>query len=133
MLWGERHGAALLFWCECSRSWGKWGVCGGSCLRRNDGMGRRNDGGAWAIEVCRAGGGGSRRSTPHLTSPLEGGRDEFFLGGGRVLGRVGSCLRRNDGGAGMMGRVGDRGVQGRRWRLGAFHPPPNLPPERGEE
>ena len=22
---GERHGLALLFWCECSVSWGKWG------------------------------------------------------------------------------------------------------------
>ena len=40
--------------------------------------------------------------TPHLTSPLEGGRDK--LGKERVLGWVGSCLRRNDGkrGAGVM-------------------------------
>ena len=28
-LWGEGHGSALLFWYERSRSWGKWGVCGG--------------------------------------------------------------------------------------------------------
>ena len=42
---------------------------------------------AWAIGAHRAG-GGSVHPTPHLTSPLEGGRDE--------LGK-GSCLRRNDG------------------------------------
>ena len=41
-MWGEGHGVALLFWCERSRSWGKWGCGGrqlgaGSCLRRNDG------------------------------------------------------------------------------------------------
>ena len=46
-----------------------------------------------------------RRSTPHLASPLEGGRDE--LGGGGKLGGGGggSCLRRNDGkgGAGVTG------------------------------
>ena len=36
----------------------------------------------------------SRRSTPHLTSPLEGGRDELGKG---CWGEVGSCLRRNDG------------------------------------
>ena len=51
---GERHGSALLFWCECSRSWGKWGVCGGSCLRRNDGEGRGNDGGVDALRRVRA-------------------------------------------------------------------------------
>ena len=61
------------------------------------GAGATEGGSAWAIEACRTGGGGSRRSTPHLTSPLEGGRDE--LGKGWVLGRVGSCLRRNDAGA----------------------------------
>ena len=37
---------------------------------------------------------------PHLTSPLRGGRDE--LGKGLVFGRVGSCLRRNDGGGARM-------------------------------
>ena len=36
---GERHDAALLFWCKCSKRWENWGVCGGSCLRRNDGVG----------------------------------------------------------------------------------------------
>ena len=48
----------------------------------------------------QVGGGGSGRSTPHLTSPLEGGRDEFGEGVGVGMGgavRVGSCLRRNDG------------------------------------
>ena len=54
------------------------------------------------------GGGCSRRSTPRLTSPLPGGRDE--LGEEWVWGvweGVGSCLRRNDGrGAGMT--VGSR-------------------------
>ena len=48
---------------------------------------------------------GSLRCTPHLTSPLKGGRDE--LGREWVLGWVGSCLRRNDG----------KGAQG--WREGA--------------
>ena len=47
-----------------------------------------------AIGACRAGGGGSQPPTPHLTSPLEGGRDE--MGCRRMLGRVGSCLCRND-------------------------------------
>ena len=46
--WGERHGVALLFWCKRSRSWGKWGVCSGSCLRRNDGRGA---GVNWSGEV----------------------------------------------------------------------------------
>ena len=26
VLWGERHGMALLFWGKGSRSWGEWGV-----------------------------------------------------------------------------------------------------------
>ena len=61
--------------------------------------------------VARFGGAGSWCSTPHLTSPLEGGRDE--LGKGVGVGWVGSCLRRNDGeGRGDDGGlgVGDRGV-----------------------
>ena len=42
-------------------------------------------------------GSGSRRPTPHLTSPLEGGRDELGKMGDVVVGEVGgSCLRRND-------------------------------------
>ena len=51
----------------------------GSCLRRNDGEGCGNDerGVAWVIGVCAVGGDGSGLSTPHLTSPLEGGRDEL--------------------------------------------------------
>ena len=61
---------------------------------------RRNDGSVntlYEVGVAdRTGTGGcSRRSTPHLTSPLKGGRDE--LGKGWVLRRLGSCLRRNDG------------------------------------
>ena len=32
---------------------------------------------AWAIGACRTGGGGSVPLTPHLTSPLRGGRDEL--------------------------------------------------------
>ena len=56
------------------------------------GMGRRNDGGRDAgmaeLGRCCARGlvRGLRRSTPHLTSPLKGGRDEFarrLLIGGR--------------------------------------------------
>ena len=70
----------------------------GSCLRRNDGGGRRNEGGGVARTIC---GVGSVRRTPHLTSPLEGGRDELGEGMGAS---GGSCLRRNDGrGAGMTG------------------------------
>ena len=40
-----------------------------SCLRRNDGMG------LWGWKV--SGGGRSLPPTPHLTSPLKGGRDEL--------------------------------------------------------
>ncbi len=92
---------------------------GGSCLRRNDGGGRRNDGGgvvmteAGGVRVtegerewwswCGVGDRGARDRwrmlgtlTPHLTSPLEGGRDELGEGVGVEVG--GSCLRRNDGG-----------------------------------
>ena len=70
-------------------NWGRGGRGGevlGSCLRRNDGGG----GGGVSVGWWLLG-----TPTPHLTSPLEGGRDE--LGRGRVLGWVGSCLRRNDG------------------------------------
>ena len=42
---------------------------------------------------------------------------------------VGSCLRRNDGsGCGRVGALGRGLVR----RIVAFHPPPNLPPSRGE-
>ena len=66
----------------------------GSCLRRNDEKGRRNDGGAGrgAIETGTTG-GVCAGLPPPLTSPLEGGRDELgkrwaggggcWLGGGR--------------------------------------------------
>ena len=75
----------------------------------------RERGAAWAIGACRAGGGGSWLRTPHLTSPLKGGRDElgkgeqakWVLATGVLApegeGEVGlggawvSCLRRNDG------------------------------------
>ena len=47
----------------------------------------------------------------------------------RALEVAGSCLRRNDGkGAGMT----ERGRRDWWCQLVAFHPPPNLPPERGE-
>ncbi len=109
-----------------------WGAVG-SCLRRNDGRGRGDDGGVDALwrggGGGLAGGGGSRPRTPHLTSPLEGGRDELGKGGMREAGgwwdelgmggdgggSAGSCLRRNDGGgAGMAegGRDGGRGAVG---------------------
>ena len=44
--------------------------------QRNDGRGAVR-----AIGAQRDWRGGSRRSTPHLTSPLEGGRDELGKGG----------------------------------------------------
>ena len=91
-----------------------------SCLRRNDGI------------FGSAAGGRSAPPTPHLTSPLKGGRDEFSWG--RYVVRVawwlgGSCLRRNDerGGRGWRNRGLDRWC----W-FAASHPPPSLPPRRGE-
>ena len=47
----------------------------------------------------RAPGKRSQPPTPHLTSPLKGGRDELGKGGegSGGGGRAGSCLRRNDG------------------------------------
>ena len=48
------------------------------------GVGVTERGAVWAIGACRAGGGGSGLRTPHLASPLEGGRDE--LGGGMKWG-----------------------------------------------
>ena len=51
-----------------------------SCLRRNDGEGAWGWSGGRAARLVRR----SRTPTPHLTSPLEGGRDE--LGKGWVLG-----------------------------------------------
>ena len=94
---------------------GAW-VERGSCPRRNDGRGRRNDGegaqewrrregddggagvgevrgvGDWGVELVR----GSWRPTPHLTSPLKGGRDELGRRGVGAWVERGSCLRRND-------------------------------------
>ena len=67
-----------------------------SFLRRQE---RRVEGRRCECGLVRS----SRRPTPHLASPLKGGRDELGERGTGV-GRVGgSCLRRNDGrgGAGM--------------------------------
>ena len=80
----RRSAAGRLRWCEQpSRALG-------SCLRRNDGGGagmtgqgsgnggtgeREGRSGCW-----RAVGGGSVPPTPHLTSPLKGGRDELGKG-----------------------------------------------------
>ena len=58
LLGGERHEVALLFWCEVSRGWENWGVW-------------------WVIGVLESVGGHAGPPTPHLTSPLEGGRDEL--------------------------------------------------------
>ena len=90
---------------------GEGGGEGGSCLRRNDGKGRGDEGERLArvIGACRAGGGGSLRPTPYLTSPLEGGRDELGKRCAERARRVGSCLRRNDG---MAGRESGHGRGG---------------------
>ena len=91
-----------------------WGVavCVGSCLRRNDDRGAgmtgwgvgmtvgvRGDG--WSVSVGMVEGSGGmigegrerwlwlRPLTPHLTSPLEGGRDELGKGEGRYGEEVG--------------------------------------------
>ena len=86
-------------WLRGNDGWGAWewraGGCAGSCLRRNDGDGgagsclRRNDGWGSAgmtegvIGVSeRAAGGCSVPLTPHLASPLKGGRDELGKRGG---------------------------------------------------
>ena len=74
---GRRDGVA------CADSGGRLG----SCLRRNDGKGRgmAEKEAAWVV-VGEGGSAMVRRSrprTPHLTSPLEGGRDE--LGKERVM------------------------------------------------
>ena len=73
----------------------------GSNFRSSGDMVARLEGvGGWRAGAGRWAGGEewgcacSRRSTPHLTSPLEGGRDEL---GEEVWVRGGSCLRRNDG------------------------------------
>ena len=64
---------------------------GGDGSGESDGSG---GGAAWAIGAGHDWCAGSLRSTPHLTSPLEGGRDELgvppFQGGGMNFGR---CAR----------------------------------------
>ena len=68
-----------------------------SFLRRQEWWGR-------GLGCWRAVGERALPPTPHLASPLKGGRDEFFLGEFAwcvllgALGWVGSCLRRNDSG-----------------------------------
>ena len=109
---------------------------GRSCLRRNDGKGRGSDGmraGVVAEGVLMDG----LAPCPLATSPLEGGRDE--LGKRWVLRRAGSCLRRNDGKGrgsdGMRAGVVAEGVlmdELALCPLATSHPPPNLPPGRGE-
>ncbi len=90
-----------------------------SVIPAQAGMGGRRSG------CSRAAGAGSAPPTPHLASPLKGGRDELGRGGW-WLGWVGSCLRssclrrndgerrRNDGteGAGMT-LFGVAGMRGR--------------------
>ena len=63
---------------------------------------------------CSAAGGHSGHLTPHLTSPLPGGRDE--LGEGWVLGWVSSCLRRNDGGGRRNGGKRVASMAEREWQ-----------------
>ena len=83
LLWGEGHGAALLFWC----GWATVGVVG-----RAWGLGKR--GWRWGDRAGATGGGGSWRPTPLLTSPWKGGGIELgrrseFGGGGVSLGALG--------------------------------------------
>ena len=53
----------------------------GSCLRRNDGWGAGMVEGKWGDDrVRRDGWRWLRLLTPHLASPLEGGRDELGRG-----------------------------------------------------
>ncbi len=62
-----------------------------------------------------------------LPPPATGGKMSMSLLGGGI-GGVGSCLRRNDGKGG--GNDGEGG--GGCGVLVASHPPPSLPPKRGE-
>ena len=71
----------------------------GSCLRRNDGKGRgmTEEEAAWVVWGGSAIVRRSRPRTPHLASPLEGGRDELgkercWTGVGRPLAAVGGPL-----------------------------------------
>ena len=77
------------------------GMTGGDAGNDEMRCGNDGEGVARTIGGGSAGGCGLRTPTPHLTSPLEGGRDE--LGEAVGVGVGGSCLRRNDGegGAGM--------------------------------
>ena len=52
----------------------------------------------WGIGVGATGGGGSGLRTPHLASPLEGGRDELGRGEKSELGRGRDELGKGRGG-----------------------------------
>ena len=98
-------------------------------------MGRRNDGGgdvqcggrgaAWTIGARTTGVANSQHPTPHLTSPLKGGRDEFSWWSGEV--RVGEVRV----GEVRMGEVrAARGACVARWGAApraTHHPPSNTP------
>ena len=123
-------------WATSGRSgWGGGAARAGSCLRRYDGKGGAG---------MTAGPVGERRLAvaaafhPHLTSPLKGGRDELGEGSGCVgvgawvpacAGMTERGAQKRHWGAGMTS--GRWAKDGWRW-LAAFHPPPNLPPKRGE-
>ena len=114
--WGGRHGAALLFWCERSESWGKWGVWWETV-------------GVWGavIGVLESVGGRSVRPTPLLTSPLEADlriTPEFGDAGRSALsGRVGRRtakfgVARRSAGRGEGPERGRGGMNwGREWAL----------------
>ena len=78
------------------------GMRGGGAGMRGDGVGDRG-GYDEHEEVGMTGGCGLRTSTPHLTSPLPGGRDE--LGEGRMLEWVPACAGMTERGAGTTGGV----------------------------
>ena len=115
---------------------------GGAGMTEVRGSGGGGEGGEGGGSVGSSAGGRSLPPTPHLTSPLKGGRDELGRGvrGAVRLRAVPACAgmtgerRRNDGIAREWrgwGEWGKRGLE-RWWTLAASHPPPNLPPKRGE-
>ena len=73
-------------------------------------------------------------STPHLASPFRGGRDELgkeaSVGLGAGFGEIPAAS------AGMTGAQGKGGNGIGGWSIAVpargSHPPPNLPPQRGE-
>ena len=113
---------------------------GDSCLRRNDGtvgrcecaLERRVDGNPGDLASSALG----RDSYPPPNLPLKGGRDE--LGVGAAVGAGDSCLRRNNEIVGRCECALERRADGNPGDLASSslgrdsHPPPNLPPQRGE-